>query len=218
MLSLTLAGLLAFFAAPSIARFFIPEGGAVIEQSAIFIRAIALTFGFIGLQQVLTGSLRGAGDTVAPMVLAMISLWVLRFPLAYVLSAHTYLHVRGIWYAFPVTTVISAAMAGGWYRWGGWRNRRLLDESRIPGTGPRSAEFEEGARSERSASGSWGIPRLRGYTFHAPCFWDALSLTRESGLGEGIPITANYRCNPGQDTIAPGAPTARSAGLTSRST
>ena len=99
----------------------------MIEQSAIFIRAIALTFGFIGLQQVLTGSLRGAGDTVAPMVLAMISLWVLRFPLAYVLSARTYLHVRGIWYAFPVTTVISAAMAGGWYRWGGWRNKRLLD-------------------------------------------------------------------------------------------
>lgn len=145
--SLTLAGLLAFFAAPSIARFFIPEGGAVIEQSAIFIRAIALTFGFIGLQQVLTGSLRGAGDTVAPMVLAMISLWVLRFPLAYVLSARTYLHVRGIWYAFPVTTVISAAMAGGWYKWGGWRNRRLLDEVAIQEQA-REAEFEEIVREE----------------------------------------------------------------------
>ena len=119
----------------------------MIEQSAIFIRAIALTFGFIGLQQVLTGSLRGAGDTVAPMVLAMISLWVLRFPLAYVLSARTYLHVRGIWYAFPVTTVISAAMAGGWYRWGGWRNKRLLDEVALQEQA-REAEFEEIVREE----------------------------------------------------------------------
>jgi Na+-driven multidrug efflux pump len=142
---LTLAGLVAFFGASSIARFFIPQGGEVIPQSAVFIRAIALTFGFIGLQQVLTGSLRGAGDTVAPMVLAMISLWVMRFPLAYVLSARTHLHVRGIWYAFPVTTVISAMMAGGWYMWGGWRNKRLLDEV---GERIREAEFEELVREE----------------------------------------------------------------------
>jgi len=136
--SLTLAGLLAFFAAPSIAIFFIPQGGPVIDQSTVFIRAIALTFGFIGLQQVLTGSLRGAGDTVAPMVLAMISLWMMRFPLAYILSARTNLHVRGIWYAFPVTTVLSAVMAGYWFLWGGWRDRRLLEE----------VEFQEQVRTE----------------------------------------------------------------------
>jgi MATE family, multidrug efflux pump len=86
----------------------------------------------------LTGSLRGAGDTVAPMVLAMISLWMLRFPLAYVLSAHTPLHVTGIWYAFPITTVLSAAMAAYWFTWGGWRNKRLLDE----------VEFQEQVREE----------------------------------------------------------------------
>jgi len=138
--SLTLAGLLVFFVAPSIGIFFIPQGGPVIGQSAVFIRSIALTFGFIGLQQVLTGSLRGAGDTVAPMVLAMISLWMMRFPLAYILSAHTSLHVRGIWYTFPITTVISAAMAGYWFKWGGWRNKRLLDEG--------EAEFLEQVRAE----------------------------------------------------------------------
>ena len=75
---------------------------------------------------------------MAPMVLAMISLWMLRFPLAYVLSAHTALHVRGIWYTFPITTVLSAAMAAYWFRWGGWRDRRLLDE----------IEFQERVREE----------------------------------------------------------------------
>lgn len=139
-ISLTLAGLLVFWVAPSIGIFFIPQGGPVIEQSTVFIRAIALTFGFIGLQQVLTGSLRGAGDTVAPMVLAMISLWMMRFPLAYILSAHTTLHVRGIWYTFPITTVISAAMAGYWFKWGGWRNKRLLEEGEV--------EFLEQVRAE----------------------------------------------------------------------
>ena len=135
---LTIAGLLTFWGAAAIGRFFLPQGGPTIMQSTVFIRSIALTFGFIGLQQVLTGSLRGAGDTVAPMVLAMISLWMLRFPLAYVLSAHTALHVRGIWYTFPITTVLSAAMAAYWFRWGGWRDRRLLDE----------IEFQERVREE----------------------------------------------------------------------
>lgn len=144
-ISLSFAGVLAYVGAPSIARFFIPSGGDVIEHSAVFIRAIALTFGFIGLQQVLTGSLRGAGDTVAPMVLAMISLWVLRFPLAYVLSAHTALHVRGIWYAFPVTTVLSALMAGYWFMWGGWREKRILDDEEFQEMVRAEAAIEEGS-------------------------------------------------------------------------
>jgi putative MATE family efflux protein len=143
--TLTLAGLLAFSTARSIAIFFIPQGGGVIDESTVFIRAIALTFGFIGLQQVLTGALRGAGDTVAPMVLAMISLWVLRFPLAYVLSARTNLHVVGIWYAFPVTTVISVLLTGYWFLFGGWRNRRLLDEAEFQEMVREQAAIEEGA-------------------------------------------------------------------------
>ena len=143
-ITLSLAGVLTFFGAAGIARFFIPEGGPVIHESAVFIRTIALTFGFIGLGQVLTGSLRGAGDTVAPMVLAMISLWLLRLPLAYVLSAHTALHVRGIWFAFPVTTVISAAMAGSWFLWGGWREKRLLNEMEVEEQVREEAIVEEG--------------------------------------------------------------------------
>jgi putative MATE family efflux protein len=142
--ALTLGGLLTFLGAAAIARFFVPEGGAVIAESTVFIRAVSLTFGFIGLQQVFTGSLRGAGDTVAPMLLAMLSLWCLRLPLAYVLSSHTAFHVQGIWYAFPVTAVMSAAMAGCWYRWGGWRDRRLLDEVEFQVEVQQEAEIEEG--------------------------------------------------------------------------
>jgi putative MATE family efflux protein len=144
---LSLAGLPTFFGAAAIARFFIPQGGPAVDQSAVFIRTIALTFGFIGLQQVLTGSLRGAGDTVAPMVLAMISLWILRFPLAYVLSAHTTLQVRGIWFAFPVSSVVAAAMAGYWFRWGGWREKRLLDEIAFQEQVREEAAIEEGVSS-----------------------------------------------------------------------
>jgi putative MATE family efflux protein len=144
-ISLTLAGLLTFSGAAAIARFFMPRGGPAIDQSALFIRTIALTFGFIGVQQVLTGSLRGAGDTVAPMLLAMISLWMFRFPLAYGLSAHTALQVKGVWFAFPVSTVVSALLAGYWFLWGGWRDKRLLDEIEVEEKVREEAALEEGS-------------------------------------------------------------------------
>ena len=92
----------------------------------------AFTFGFIGLQQVLTGSLRGSGDTVAPMVLAIISLWVLQFPLAYVLSKHTGLGRHGIWWSFAVSNVLAASVTFAWFL-------RGLEEAAAPGGGRTAA-------------------------------------------------------------------------------
>jgi Na+-driven multidrug efflux pump len=117
-----------FLIARPLAEFLAPEGGEAIDASAYFIRVTAFTFGLIGLQQVLVGTLRGAGDTVAPMVLAIVSLWVLQFPLAYVLSKHTRLGPNGIWWSFAVSNVLAAAVTLGWFLRGDWKRRRLLEE------------------------------------------------------------------------------------------
>ncbi len=93
--TLVTAGLVFFFTGRQLAQFLMPEGGPAIDVTATFISILSISFGFIGLQQVLTGTLRGAGDTVAPMLLAIVSLWILRFPLAYVLSKHTSLRRDG---------------------------------------------------------------------------------------------------------------------------
>jgi Na+-driven multidrug efflux pump len=88
---------------------------------------MALAWGFLGAQFSLTGVLRASGNMVSTMVLTLISQWVLQFPLAYVLSKHTTLGERGIWWAFPVTNIIIVFVTLGVYAQGDWKRKRLVD-------------------------------------------------------------------------------------------
>jgi putative MATE family efflux protein len=138
------AGVFFFFTGRGFSVLLMPQGGAAIDESAELIRIVAFCFPFLGLQQVLTGTFRGAGDTVAPMLLAIISLWVLRFPLAYVLSKHTALGANGIWWAVTISIMASAILAGIWFLRGDWKRKKLLDEVRLEDSAERQMAMEEG--------------------------------------------------------------------------
>jgi Na+-driven multidrug efflux pump len=60
------------------------------------------------------------------MMLTLVSQWVLQFPLAYVLSMHTTLHARGIWWAFPISNVLIAMVTIAVYAKGDWKRKRLV--------------------------------------------------------------------------------------------
>lgn len=122
------AGILLFIFAKQIALFFIPDDLQVAGMSSLFIKIMSLTFGFIGIQQVLNGAFRGSGNTFISMALAIVSLWVLNFPLAYILSNHTTLREIGIWIAFPITNIIAATIAIIWFVKGRWKEKRVTEE------------------------------------------------------------------------------------------
>lgn len=133
---LTAVGVIAFFFARQLVAFFVPGDPAVIEHGATYVRIMALAWGFLGAQFSLTGVLRASGNMVATMVLTLVSQWGLQFPLAYVLSKHTTLGERGIWWAFPVTNVIIALATLAVYAKGDWKRTRLvhreaLEEGRV---------------------------------------------------------------------------------------
>ena len=79
------AGAVMFWFARPLAALFVPYSPPVITECALFIRIMAFTFGGIGLQRVITGTLRGAGNTMSAMLLTLVSTWVIQFPLAYIL-------------------------------------------------------------------------------------------------------------------------------------
>jgi Na+-driven multidrug efflux pump len=89
---------------------------------------MALSWGFLGAQFSMTGVLRASGNMVMTMMLTLVSQWVLQFPLAYVLSKHTHLGEAGIWWAFPISNALIAAITAGVYVKGDWKRRRLVDE------------------------------------------------------------------------------------------
>ncbi len=141
---LTLAGIIVFFFASQISAVFIPGETVTIQSSALFIKIMALTFGFIGIQMALSGALRGTGNTMVSMVLSIISLWVLRLPLAYILSMHTKLAEIGLWIAFPAANVTAAVITIVWFARGTWKQKQITEEIGLSDEISQETIIEEG--------------------------------------------------------------------------
>jgi putative MATE family efflux protein len=141
---LTFVGIIVFFFANRISALFIPGEIEIIRSSALFIKIMALGFGFIGIQRALSGALRGTGNTMVSMILSIISLWVLRFPLAYILSMHTNLAEVGLWIAFPVANVVAAIITILWFARGTWKQKQVIEETKLSDEVLQETIIEEG--------------------------------------------------------------------------
>ncbi|EMA55237.1 MATE family efflux transporter, partial [Halococcus salifodinae] len=98
---------------------------AVITQSATFLRFSALSFGFIGVMRAYTGGFRGAGKTMIAAAVSVISLGLVRLPIAWLGTAA--LGTVGLWIAFPVSNVAGGLVAYLWFKRGSWREGDLTD-------------------------------------------------------------------------------------------
>lgn len=125
--ALTVPGIITFFTAPFLVKFFVPGDPEVIEGGATFLRYMCLTWGCIGLQLSLTGILRASGNMITAMILTLVSQWVLQFPLAYVLSKHTDMQLNGLWLAFPLSNVAMALIVMMVYAKGDWKKKKLTE-------------------------------------------------------------------------------------------
>jgi len=130
-IGLTVAGILLFIFAEPIARLFVPGEIATIQTTATFLRIISFSLGFVGVQQTIKGIFRGAGDTLAAMMLSLIFLWGLRFPLVYFLSHYTSLGLQGVWWAFPISNILAAVIAMFWFSFGTWKKRKLTEKIKL---------------------------------------------------------------------------------------
>jgi putative MATE family efflux protein len=140
----TAGGVLLYILARPLATLFVPNSEAAIAESAHFIRIISLPLGCIGLQHTINGTLRGAGNTMAAMVLTIVSAWIIQFPLAYVLSRHTSLGIDGIWWSHSITMIISAIVSLLWFAGGDWKRTKLLEDAELEARIREEARIEEG--------------------------------------------------------------------------
>lgn len=74
---------------------------------------------------VFNGLHRGAGAALAPMVFSLISLWLARIPLAWILS-RTELGYVGIFWAIPIAWGIGLTLTITYYFSGKWKNKSVL--------------------------------------------------------------------------------------------
>ena len=94
---------------------------AVLDQAGMAIRIAALEQPALAAQFVLSGSLRGAGDTRSPFYVSLVSVFLFRVPLVYFLAITLNLGLAGIWLGTALDWAAKALTSFWLYRRGAWK-------------------------------------------------------------------------------------------------
>jgi putative MATE family efflux protein len=116
-------GVLALFAPQVLALF-----STDVETVSIGVHVIqVLGFGYLAfaLNYLFDASLSGAGDTLSPMIINLLALWLFQVPAAYYLSRLSGLGADGIWLALVLGWSLQAALMGLRLRQGHWKQKRV---------------------------------------------------------------------------------------------
>jgi MATE family multidrug resistance protein len=117
-------GVAAFFLAEPLVRFFTSDPG-VIAQGAIAVRGCAFIQPSLAWYFVLSGALRGAGDTGYVLLAQALPIWLVRLPLSWLLGITAGLALPGIWAAMILDMSVRALMLGLRFRSGDWQRIRV---------------------------------------------------------------------------------------------
>jgi len=133
------AGTAFYFGAETLTGLFIGDNTReAVTLATPLIRIVAISMPSLAIVIIMTGSLRGAGDTKWPLLFSIIGLLGIRIPLAYYLCWETInipftdivvegmnLGVRGAWYAMVVDIFVRSVMVFGRFLHGGWKTIRI---------------------------------------------------------------------------------------------
>lgn len=141
--SIVLSLLIILFRNPLVGMF--TDDSTVISIGAQYLMIVGSGYLFFSIMSSLNGVLRGAGDTLIPMFITLLSLWLIRIPIAALLSGRFFstlehwglnmsmhpifsgsLHEQGIWFAIPIAWLIGVICSFFYYRTGNWRNKSVL--------------------------------------------------------------------------------------------
>jgi putative MATE family efflux protein len=98
----------------------------VIEIGMVYLRIIGSFYLIFNAMFIVSGLLRGAGDTLIPMIINVIALWIVRVPIAYFGSKE--FGESGIWWAFPISWFIATALYYFRYLTGIWKNKSVINK------------------------------------------------------------------------------------------
>jgi putative MATE family efflux protein len=117
---ITLAASVLVVSAPRVMLRVFTGDAVVIALGAGYLRIVGACYVFFAVMFVSNGIINGAGHTLVTTVVSLVSLWVVRVPLAYWLSGRLG-SVRGVWYAIALSFGVSMLSSLGYYLTGRWR-------------------------------------------------------------------------------------------------
>jgi putative MATE family efflux protein len=117
---------------------FLPAGSQALRIASHINRVVTWSWVFSGVSEVLFGVTRATGAVMAPLLIATLSMLVVRFPLAETLLDRY--QADAIWWSFPISSALDVVLAGLYYRYGGWRTAQLEIPAPMEALGTHSTE------------------------------------------------------------------------------
>lgn len=108
--------------AENIVRIFSTEP-ELVELASTFIRIAIAGYIVMGLTAALRQCINGAGDTLVPMVVMLLNMWLVQVPLAFFLPRFTSLGVYGVRWAIVAGMASEAIVYTIYFRLGRWKHK-----------------------------------------------------------------------------------------------
>ena len=110
--------------AKSIVGIFSPHPG-ILEIGSNFIRIAAVGFLVWGIATVLMQCISSTGDTLPPMLITMLGMWIVEVPLAFILPKTTNLGVFGVRWASVTGMMVRAIVYLIYFKQGRWKRKKV---------------------------------------------------------------------------------------------
>ena len=110
--------------------FFLGRNPGAIEIARHIHDIVSWSFVLFGISFVLSSVVRAAGAVIAPLLIMIIAFVCLRVPAAIALTP--LLGADAVYWAFPIGSGTSLLMTAAYYRFGGWRSNRPIEELATP--------------------------------------------------------------------------------------
>jgi putative MATE family efflux protein len=107
---------------------FLPTGSNALVIASHMNRIVTPSFIFFGISLTLFGVVRATGAVMAPLLILTIALLAVRFPFAEALLSRY--QVDAVWWSFPISSALAAALAMLYYRYGDWRHAHMAAPAR----------------------------------------------------------------------------------------
>jgi putative MATE family efflux protein len=134
---------------------FLPFGSPTIPIALHIDRTVLWAFVIFNATFALTGIVRSTGAVWPPLIILIVSMWLIRVPFAHFMMPvfDHYLHPHhpedAIWWSFPLGTITSSVLSVLYFRYGGWRKVRMIrpgaggEVPDAPVTGPQMDPHED---------------------------------------------------------------------------
>jgi putative MATE family efflux protein len=114
---------LALLFAEPLMQIFTKDAG-VVEIGKHYLLIVPLFYMVFATMFSINGVMRGAGDTMVPMFISIISLWFVRIPVSWFLSLK--FGAIGIWWGIPVAWFVGLLLAFTYYKTGRWKSKAVV--------------------------------------------------------------------------------------------